>query len=221
MSRSDNQELLEPFIQALQSRQILDIPQETVLGAVTHFLSTLSIADLPGFLDAIVNSDHLWISDQYQKNDIGQAVALAVSAKVARLGKRHASSWCSNRKTSTASQRWLQAIQATLEMSEARENWVLELRAGLLAGIAVNEHVTWGNERVELEEEIVLAVSAIGLATSAERDLIIICDVVHHIHEARLLVLDLQVRPSAALLGFRRSPLRPSCRLSKMHCSLR
>jgi len=194
MSHHQRGELLEPFLQALGSRQALEIPQETVLGAITHFLSTLPLADLPRITTATLDSEHLWTSDEYAGGQLMQAISLAVSGKVANLEKRHQSGWCASRKTSSSSHRWLDTIQTVLESSEARSIIVLQFRVGLLSGISRNDNITWGEARVHLEEQVVLGVSELGLSAADQRKLAIVCEVVHHVDPSRLRILDLQVR---------------------------
>ena len=151
MSHHDRGELLEPFLQALGSRKALEIPQETVLGAITHFLSTLPLADLPRFTTATLDSEHLWASDVYAGGQLSQAISLVVSGKIADLEKRHYSAWCASRKISSSSRRWLDTIQTVLESSEARSMTILQFRVGLLSGISSSDQVTWGEARVNLE----------------------------------------------------------------------
>jgi hypothetical protein len=193
MNHSGRDELLEPFLQALGSRKALEIPQETVLGAITHFLSTLPLADLPRFITATLDSEHLWASDGYAGGQLNQAIALAVSGKVANLEKRHQSTWFASRKISSSSRRWLDTIQTVLESSEARSMTILQFRVGLLSGISSKDDVTWGEARVNLEEQVVLGVSELGLSAADQRRLAIVCEVVHHIDPSRLRILDLQV----------------------------
>ena len=193
MSHRGVEELLEPFIHALESKRALDIPQETLLGAVTHFLSTLSLADLPRLVEAVVGSDYLWSSDDYAGYELGQAICLAVTAKVDHLGKRHSSSWCASRKASSSSRQWLNTIQTTLGKSREQGVIELEIRAGLLSGVANNDQNQWENERVKLEEDVILGVSQLGLSISGTRELAIVCEAVNHVDGRRLLVLDLQV----------------------------
>jgi hypothetical protein len=193
MSHHDRGELLEPFLQALGSRTALEIPQETVLGAITHFLSTLPLADLPRFITATLDSEHLWASDEYAGGQLNQAISLAVSAKVANLEKRHQSAWCASRKVTSSSRRWLDTAQTVLEQSEARSITILQFRVGLLSGIGSNDHVAWGEARVNLEEQVVLGVSELGLSAADQRKLAIVCEIVHHVEPSRLRILDLQV----------------------------
>jgi len=193
MSHDDRGELLEPFLQALGSRRALEIPQETVLGAITHFVSTLPLVDLPRFITATLDSEHLWASDEYTGGRLNQAIALGVSGKVAKLEKRHRSGWFASRMMSSSSRRWLDTIQTAVESSEARSITVLQFRVGLLSGIGSNDNVTWGEARVNLEEQVVLGASELGLSAADQRKLAIICEVVHHVEPSRLRILDLQV----------------------------
>jgi hypothetical protein len=193
MSYHDRGELLEPFLQALGSGKALEIPPDTVLGAITHFLSTLPLADLPRFTTATLDSEQLWASDGYAGGQMNQAISLAVSGKVANLGKRHQSGWFASRKVSSSSRRWLDTIQTVLESSEARSMTILQFRVGFLSGISSNDNVTWGEARVNLEEQVVLGVSELGLSAADQRRLAIVCEVVHHVDPSRLRILDLQV----------------------------
>ena len=193
MSHHDRGELLEPFLQAFGPRKALEIPQETILGAITHFLSNLPLADLPRFTTATLDSEHLWASEEYAGGQLNQAISLAVSGKVADLEKRHQSAWCASRKISSSSRRWLDTIQTVLESSEARSITVLQFRVGLLSGIGISDQVIWGEARVNLEEQVVLGVSELGLSAADQRTLAIVCEVVHHVEPSRLRILDLQV----------------------------
>lgn len=200
MSYNGRDELLEPFLQALGSRRALEIPQETVLGAITHFVSTLSLADLPRFITATLDSEHLWASDEYAGGQLNQAIALAVSGKVVNLEKRHRSGWFASRRISSSSRRWLDTIQTAVESSEARSITVLQFRVGLLSGIGRSNQVTWGEARVNLEEQVVLGVSELGLSAVDQRKLAIACEVVHHVEPSRLRILDLQVSLCSSLV---------------------
>jgi hypothetical protein len=193
MSHNGRDELLEPFLQALGSRRVLEIPQETVLGAITHFVSTLPLADLPRFTTATLDSEHLWASDEYAGGQLNQTISLAVSGKVANLEKRHQSGWFASRKVSSSSRRWLDTVQAVVDSSEARSMTILQFRAGLLSGIGSHDQVTWGEASVNLEEQVVLGVSELGLSAADQRKLAIVCEVVHHVEPSRLRILDLQV----------------------------
>jgi hypothetical protein len=46
---------------------------------------------------------------------------------------------------------------------------------------------------VNLEEQVVLGVSELGLSAADQRTLAIVCEVVHHVDPSRLRILDLQV----------------------------
>jgi len=194
MEKQQTAELLDHFLQALISRDVLAIPQETVLGAITHFLSTLPLSDLPRFTTAILDSDYLWGSEDYAGGRLIQAVGLSVSSRVAALEKRHTSSWCAGRKVIASCRHWLEAITTACEVYEAREMTKLEMKTGLLVGIAANELVVWGDGRMNLEEEIVLGISELGLSSPGQRELGIICDGINHIEASRLRILDLEVR---------------------------
>jgi hypothetical protein len=202
MDRHATEELLEPFLSALVSKSALQIPQETVLGAITHFLSTLPQAELPRFTTAILESDYLWASDDYNRFSLGQAVALAVSAKVGIWERRHKTHWFASRKVSSACCRWLDKIVTTIGTSGAQNLVKLEFQAGLLAGMAANEQIAWGNQKMDLEEPVILGVSELALSTAGQRELAIVCEVVHHVEATRLLILDLQVSSSMSPIPF-------------------
>ena len=70
---------------------------------------------------------------------------------------------------------------------------ILQFRVGLLSGISSKDNVTWGEARVNLEEQVVLGVSELGLSAADQRTLAIVCEVVHHVDPSRLRILDLQV----------------------------
>jgi hypothetical protein len=201
--RRETEQLLDSFLEALATPQVQSIPQETVLGAITHFLSTLPASDLPHFVEAILGSDTLWSPDFFEEGKLRQAIAVAVQAKVGHIETTNKNAWLANRRTSRECRRWLRVIRVavdkhskTNEKSRTLTDRDMEARIGLLAGVEECKAIDWQDERVALEEEVIMTLAELNLRSISPRSLALVCEAVTLIDPVRLAVLDLQVGQS-------------------------
>lgn len=197
------EQLLDSFLEALATPQVQSIPQETVLGAITHFLSTLPASDLPHFVEAILGSDSLWSPKFLEDGKLREAIAVAVQAKVGHIVTRHKSAWLANRRTSRECRRWLHVILVAVdkhaktdETRRTLNDRDMEARIGLLAGVQACEAIDWQDERMALEEELVMTLAELDFQNVSPGSFILVCEAVNLIEPVRLAVLDLHVGDS-------------------------
>lgn len=202
--RHETEQLLDPFLDALSTSHIQTIPQDTVLGAITHFLSALPASSLPHLVEAILASDGLWSSKYIEDGQIRHAISIALQAKVEHLRKAHEHSWLSGRRIARQSRRWLRVVRQLVDDSNAPDQKdqtqavrALEFRTGLLAGMEACMVIEWQDERVAVEEEVIMAVAELDFKKLDPERFRLLCEVVNLIDPARLAVLDLKVWSSS------------------------
>lgn len=157
-SRIGDDDLLEPFLEAVLSDEATGIPSETLLGAITHFLSTLPHGDVPRLVRALIHSPTLWVTQQPSR--IREAISLGVRSKIDMLNTRYKEAWLPRRKVSSATRQWLKTILEVLHEDEHAESHTMtHIRLGLLSGMSAQEEVECHKTRAQLEEDIVLALA--------------------------------------------------------------
>ena len=190
---ADSASLLEPFVSVLQSNNAITLPDTTLYGAITHFLSTLPLDHLDGFVKVLLESPSLWSDTTTRGSEIQQAIRLAVPAKVAELDKQSQDQWFGERRKTRAARSWLRTILLSLgrPKSHPRERWII---AGLIRGMdeGVAADVDCGVGRAKLEERVVICIDA--SMSAGQADLSLVYDTVHHISDERLGALQLEVR---------------------------
>jgi hypothetical protein len=187
-SRGDDQEILRSFIAALESSNALTIPADTVSGAITHFLSTASGADLTEFTKALVASPTLWSSQSIKPSGIVHAIRLSVTGKVGLIEKNLENSYLATTRRNRLARKWLKEITGIVLSSDnaSDQRYII---IGLLEGLEDNRSVEWGEARAQLEEELVIAIAS----TSSEERLEMLSVAAATVDESRLKALDLEV----------------------------
>lgn len=196
-SRGDDQEILRSFIAALKSSNALTIPADTVFGAITHFLSTASGADLTEFTKALVASPILWSSQSIRPSNIAHSIRLAVTGKVGLIGKDLKNSYLATTRRNRSARKWLKEITGIVLSSEIPPGHKYMIM-GLLEGLEDNRSVEWGEARAQLGEELVIAIAS---TCSAER-LEMLSVAAATVDESRLKALDLEVSYVLLLDGY-------------------
>lgn len=189
-SRQRTQDLLEPFINTLRLEQPITIPTETLLGAITHFLSTLPNRDVTRLIVSLIQSPSLWISG-IGADEIRESIALAVEIKVNKIRARHRQSWFRNRQIMKDASRWLASVTDALPADESSESIVsTHLRLGLVRGLHAVE-LDCAKQRQELEEAVVMSLAEIMETSLPDRAALgMLCEAVLCLGSERLSVLD-------------------------------
>lgn len=147
-----------PFLALLQDSSEITISDDTLYGAITHFLAVLPLNRLETFVNALTTSKSLWRRPSSSHgtdttpNSLTIAMRYAVSSKVERLRQELATVYFPTRRTNRRAREWLGAINMALSLDKtlAAECTLL----GLLEGVEAEPEVDWGQARVELELEI-------------------------------------------------------------------
>ena len=181
--------LLNPFLTVLQARSPILIPQETLYGALTHFLSHLPNSQLPSLITTVVSSPSLWLSSEHV-DGVREAFRVSVSTKCSDSAGTNR--WFGSFRRQRESRAWLSAVAHPIVSSENSISRVACL-TGLLQGLHEVDVVDWGSGRDDVEEEV-----AVLLADAVERgpldqadETILLYMVVPCLSKARLKALSL------------------------------
>ena len=194
-SSKDQLDVLTPFLGLLRSPAPIHLPRETLLGAITHFLSTLPSRDLISFTITLVQSPSLWESDTRRQDELRHAIRLGVSAKVSDSKHELRDTYFSRSKYHRSARRWLDDVSKAITTSKASTGRIVAL-VGLLEGLSDVSSVDWGRSKMRVEEEIVLGLASI-LTEQEERtqqEMELACASILHVADERIRILDLKVR---------------------------
>lgn len=163
-----SEDLLEPFIESLSSPRAITIPTETLLGAITHFLSTSPRGNAARLARAIVGSPTLWTAQRPAR--IREAISLAVQSKMGLLEARHDGAWLRRRRVSGAATRWLEAVLHDLHDDDLTiSTAATHIRLGFLAGMSACKAALSSDVRIRLEDDVVIALGGtLAAARSAD-----------------------------------------------------
>lgn len=184
------QAVLEPFIHVLRSPDPITIPSATVQGALTHFIGSLKDEQLDTFVDDILTSTSLWAT--VKPDAVRECVRSAVPTKVAALRKTSKDTFWRRNVLDKDAQAWLSQIQDDVHKVEGAEEKGLVFLTGLLQGLDDVTGIDWAKPRVDLEEELVIAMSDAFDAKSKDATKFF-SDVAPHVDAARLRALNLKV----------------------------
>lgn len=200
-SRSDvdpaESELLSKFIDQLSSKNPISLPRETILGAVSHYISTLPSTELKSLLEAISTSRLLWDTPSHRQRT-REAISLGVSGALGRLASEPGSSkWW---KWSSPTTAWLDDLAKVVTDSEGIRR--MDMIAAILSATDErrrNPSSTRceGKQRENLEDEAVMAIaekmgSEPGI-DKEETDSGLLCEMVDALDEAKVRILDTPV----------------------------
>ena len=188
----------QPFLSLLQSPERLQIPDDTLFGAITHFLSDLPSSQLDTFTQALVTSRSLWSRPETSTARLSTAqklvaaVSYAVGGKAANLRKELSGLYFPSRRIRRGLQEWLESIiESVAQVSDSASCSHHCLIAGLLEGVDEEKEIDWGHAREELELELATIVDR---AISTGREISdIIWKVVPLLQDNKLRVLDVDV----------------------------
>jgi hypothetical protein len=183
-------QVLNPFLEVLRSPADIKIPRETLVGALGHFLSSLEGDRLDSFIQDILASPSLWKT--LDSAEIQAAVRPAPAAKVAALRPEVKDGWILRNQLPKACEAWLKEVVKAVTRSGLTTNCLVVL-IGLLQGIDDVPDIDWGKARVDLEEEIVIALGERFEKNNCDA-LDLFSSVAEHIDDNRLRALDLRVR---------------------------
>ena len=185
----DEAALMESFIAILGSAQPLAIPNDTLFGAITHFISTTPLSDLPAFISALVASPGIWGREDMSAGS-HHAIRYAVGAKVDLIQESLSKAFFSNYRSGRQIRQWLDTV-GTPVVSEGSGVGRSRIISALLEGIKDVPDIEWGGMKLRLEEE--LAVEAAAYDMSKEDGLDALYDAVDLTPDTVLSVLDVDV----------------------------
>lgn len=190
----DIQAVLPPFLNLLRAASPITLPRETLCGAITHFLSTLSQPDLTGFTEIIVSSPSLWDKQAGHVDAVRNAVRLGVSGKASSIDQELQDRYFSDIRQRRAAMSWLRRVSKSIIGSPESIGRTQSL-VGLLQGLGDIPNLDWGSARVDVEDEAVMSLAPLlkGLENERQEGLKLLCTVIDHISVERLQVLDLEV----------------------------
>jgi hypothetical protein len=185
----DQTEVYHNFTRLLQDTASLTLPDETLFGAITHFLSTVPLPDLEDFVKLIINSPLLWSRPGSPKG-VKEAVRVAAYAKVDAVVKALVKAYFPQYRRNKQARRWMEVIGRVVVEAESSIGRRTVLM-GLVTGMAENQSVDWGSIRERLEEELVVEAAE---ADVAEREgMEVTCCALMYASKRRLNALDLEV----------------------------
>lgn len=206
--------LLTKFKALLSSPDPVALPRQTLLGAVSHYISSLPSAELQPLLKAVVRSPHLW-DDPTDREDSRAAVKLGISGALDRLKSTPGPSRWFRRDNSLSD--WLDEAYETI--AEIEGGGKLHVTVALLAvdpatGREQGKAQLWkGKERAKAEDEVIMGVAGrlheAEKGASGKEDVGLLCEVLEAVDGMRVRVLDTSISPR-----FLPSLCRPlNCRL--------
>jgi len=183
-------QVLNPFLEVLRSPEEIKIPKETLVGALGHFISTLDGDRLDSFIQDVLASPSLWKT--LDSAQIEAAVRPAPKLKANALRPEVKDGWIMRNRLSKACQAWLKDVVKIVMRGGSLGNHAVVILIGLLQGLDDADDIDWGKPRVELEEEIVIALAERFEKNSCDA-LDMFCSAAESIDPARLRALDLRV----------------------------
>lgn len=189
-------EVLNPFLSVLRSSDDISIPKETLQGALGHFTSTLVGDRLDSFIQDVLSSPSLWKT--LQPHQIQAAVRPAPKIKVEALRPTVKDGWIFRNQLDKAAQTWLTEVVKAMKTTPTSSHSLI-LLIGLLQGLDDVTDIKWGRPRIDLEEEIVIAIGE-RLDNNSCDLLDMYCPAADHIDSARLRALDLRVSTTYVML---------------------
>lgn len=187
-----------PFLRLLQSPESLNLPDDTLFGAITHFLTVLPDAHLTSFTRAVVTSESLWRRAEASKGQLSTAdklrtaVGYAVGGKVARVRQDLSSVYFATKRVKRNLQKWLLlVVQAAKDDANVHGSSQLCFVAGLLEGVQEEKEIDWGTAREELELELATSLDSAVLGHTEVP--VVLWRILPLLQESTLRVMDLTV----------------------------
>jgi hypothetical protein len=195
---AEDADLLVKFTALLASPDPIALPRQTLLGAVSHYISTLPLADLRPLLKVVIQSPHLW-DDVNNHGDSRAAVKLGARGALDRLTSTPGTSRWFRRNNSLSD--WLDEAYETI--AETEGGGKLHVMMALLAvdpatGAEQGKAQLWkGKERAKAEDEVIMGVAErLHETEKGERgkaDVGLLCEVLEAVDGMRVRVLDTNV----------------------------
>ncbi|WVQ75125.1 hypothetical protein IAR50_004734 [Cryptococcus sp. DSM 104548] len=187
-SLDETSSLLDPFIALLDETAPISVPSQTVLGAITHFISTLDDVQLARFMASFTRSKSLRNTDGVRGEDVRWAVKLGLVGFVMRMENEKKGVYFGSYRRSKEARHWLDGVLHAIRVANTSEGWQIQILVGLLQGVEESQSVDWGYTRIKLEEAAVLALSG----DEQMQELELLCAAMPYVDVARLLALDMQ-----------------------------
>jgi hypothetical protein len=189
LGKDDEREIRDSFVKILQSDKPITIPDETLYGAITHFLSTSPLPDLPALVSALVESP-ICANSREISQGVQHAARNAISAKIDSLNAALTKAYFSDYRLGRQARQWLEVVGEPAISAESGRGRMAVL-SGLLEGIRDAQDVPWGKMKDRLEEELV--VEAASYEMSSEDSLEAVYGAIILTSDDTLAVLDIEV----------------------------
>lgn len=191
-SQDDTLAVLPTFITLLRSPSPTTLPNPTLLGAITHFFSSLNRAHLKGFILELISSQSLWDTPTISVAEIRDAIRLSVSAVVSRIAEEKKNAYFPHYRTAAKARSWLEHVLKSILSSSNASLKPLHVLVGALEGLDDVQTVDWGHSRVKLEEEVILRLTGC-IDKHMDGNLVLLCTAIPHLDVKRAGVMDILV----------------------------
>lgn len=191
-SKNDTVAVLSAFITLLRSPSPITLSNRTLLGAITHFFSSLSPTPLKEFILELISSQSLWDTPTISTADVRDAIRLSVSAVVDRINEEKKDVYFSHYRTTAKARSWLAHVLTSVLSSSNDSSRPLHILVGVLEGLDDVQMVDWGHSRVKLEEEVILRLAGC-IDKNLDDNLLLFCTAIPHLDAKRAGVLDILV----------------------------
>ncbi|AAW43468.2 expressed protein [Cryptococcus deneoformans JEC21] len=189
-SKNDTVAVLSAFITLLRSPSPITLSNRTLLGAITHFFSSLSPTPLKEFILELISSQSLWDTPTISTADVRDAIRLSVSAVVDRINEEKKDVYFSHYRTTAKARSWLAHVLTSVLSSSNDSSRPLHILVGVLEGLDDVQMVDWGHSRVKLEEEVILRLAGC-IDKNLDDNLLLFCTAIPHLDAKRAGVLDI------------------------------
>lgn len=191
-SQDDILAVLPTFITLLRSPSPITLPNPTLLGAITHFFSSLNPSHLKGFILELISSQSLWDTPTISVAEIKDAIRLSVSAVVSRIAEEKKNAYFAHYRTAAKARSWLEHVLKSILSSSNASLKPLHVLVGALEGLDDVQTVDWGHSRVKLEEEVILRLTGC-IDKHMDGNLVLLCTAIPHLNVKRAGVMDILV----------------------------
>lgn len=190
--QDDTLAVLPAFISLLRSPSPTTLANPTLLGAITHFFSSLNPAHLKDFILELISSRSLWDTPSISAAEIRDAIRLSVSTVVSRIAEEKKSVYFSHYRTVAKARSWLEHVLKSVSSSSDSSPKPLYVLVGVLEGLHDVQIIDWGHPRVKLEEEVILRLAGC-IDKHLDDNLVLLCTAIPHLDVKRAGVMDILV----------------------------
>nr|KIR46902.1 hypothetical protein I312_03795 [Cryptococcus bacillisporus CA1280] len=188
--QDDTLAVLPAFITLLRIPSPTTLPNPTLLGAITHFFSSLNPAHLKDFILELISSQSLWDTPSISAAEIRDAIRLSVTIVVSRIAEEKKSVYFSHYRTAAKARGWLEHVLKSVSSSSDSSLKPLHVLVGVLEGLDDVQTVDWGHSRVKLEEEVISRLAGC-IDKHLDDNLVLLCTAIPHLDVKRAGVMNI------------------------------